>query len=121
MMVGPGRAFDTDRYFMICSNVIGGCTGSSGPGSVDPSTGREYGLRFPVVTVPDMVRAQKLLLDHLGDRRLLSVAGGSMGGMQALQWVTAYPEMVASCIPIATHIVTHPCRSPSTKSGVRQS
>jgi homoserine O-acetyltransferase/O-succinyltransferase len=102
MMVGPGRAFDTDRYFMICSNVIGGCKGSSGPGSIDPATGREYGLRFPVVTVPDMVRAQKMLLDHLGIERLLSVAGGSMGGMQALQWVTAYPDQVASCITIAT-------------------
>jgi homoserine O-acetyltransferase len=102
MMIGPGRAFDTDKYFMICSNVIGGCSGSSGPGSIDPATGREYGLRFPVVTVPDMVRAQKLLLDHLGIERLLTVSGGSMGGMQALQWVTGYPEMVASCIPIAT-------------------
>ena len=102
MMVGPGRAFDTSRYFMICSNVIGGCKGSTGPADIDPATGREYGLRFPVVTVPDMVRAQKLLVDHLGIERLLSVAGGSMGGMQALQWVTAYPEMVASCIPIAT-------------------
>lgn len=102
MMIGPGRAFDTDTYFMICSNVIGGCSGSSGPGSIDPATGREYGLRFPVVTVPDMVRAQKLLLDHLGIERLLTVSGGSMGGMQALQWVIAYPEMVTSCIPIAT-------------------
>jgi homoserine O-acetyltransferase/O-succinyltransferase len=102
MMVGPGRAFDTDRYFMICSNVIGGCKGSSGPGSTSPETGKEYGLRFPVVTVPDMVRAQKLLLDHLGIERLLSVAGGSMGGMQALEWVTTRPDMVASCIPIAT-------------------
>lgn len=104
MMVGPGKAFDTDRYFVLCSNVIGGCRGSSGPSSIDPDTGRPYGLRFPVVTLPDMVRAQKLLLDELGIRRLLTVCGGSMGGMQALQWVVAYPEMVASCIPIAcTH------------------
>lgn len=103
-MVGPGKAFDTDRYFIICSNVIGGCQGSSGPSSLHPSGDRPYGLRFPVVTLPDMVRAQKLLLDHLGIRRLLAVCGGSMGGMQALQWVCAYPEMVASCIPIAcTH------------------
>ena len=102
MMVGPGRAFDTDKYFMICSNVIGGCSGSSGPGSVDPTTGKEYGLRFPVVTVPDMVRAQKLLLDHLGIERLLTVSGASMGGMQGMEWVTAYPEMVASCILVAT-------------------
>ncbi len=104
IMVGPGKAFDTERYFVICSNVIGGCRGSSGPSSLDPETGSPYGLRFPVVTLPDMVRAQKLLLDRLGISRLLSVCGGSMGGMQALQWVVTYPEMVASCIPIAcTH------------------
>lgn len=100
-MVGPGKAFDTDRYFVICSNVIGGCQGSSGPSSLAPDTGRPYGLKFPVVTVPDMVRAQSLLVDHFGIERLLSVCGGSMGGMQALQWVTAHPERVASCIPIA--------------------
>jgi homoserine O-acetyltransferase len=102
IMVGPGRAFDTDKYFMICSNVIGGCKGSSGPGSVNPETGRPYGLRFPVVTVPDMVRAQVMLIDHLGIDRLLAVAGGSMGGMQGLEWITSYPERVASCIPIAS-------------------
>ncbi len=102
MMIGPGRAFDTDKYFVICSNVIGGCKGSTGPGSIDPETGRPYGLRFPVVTVPDMVRAQKLLIDSLGIDRLLGVCGGSMGGMQALAWMTEYPESVASCIPIAT-------------------
>lgn len=100
-MVGPGKAFDTDKYFVICSNVIGGCQGSSGPSSIDPTTGRPYGLRFPVVTVPDMVRAQALLIDYLGIERLLCVCGGSMGGMQALEWVVAYPERVASCIPIA--------------------
>jgi homoserine O-acetyltransferase/O-succinyltransferase len=102
ILVGPGRAFDTDKYFLICTNVIGGCKGSSGPGSPHPDDGRPYGLRFPVVTVPDMVRAQKLLLDQLGIERLLGVSGGSMGGMQALEWVTAYPEAVASCIPIAS-------------------
>jgi homoserine O-acetyltransferase len=100
-MIGPGKGFDTDRYFVISSNVIGGCKGSSGPSSIDPATGREYGLRFPMVTVGDMVRAQKLLVDHLGIDRLLSVAGGSMGGMQALEWTVAYPEQVASCIAIA--------------------
>jgi len=100
-MIGPGKGFDTDRYFVVCSNVIGGCKGSSGPISINPATGREYGLDFPVVTVGDMVRAQKLLIDHLGIERLLSVSGGSMGGMQALQWAVAYPEAVASCIPIA--------------------
>jgi len=102
IMVGPGRGFDTDRYFVVCSNVIAGCRGSSGPGTIDPATGRPYGLRFPVVTVPDMVRAQELLLRHLGIERLLAVSGGSMGGMQALQWATAYPERVAACIPIAS-------------------
>ena len=101
-MIGPGRAFDTDRYFVICTNVIGGCKGSSGPSSTNPETAEPYGLRFPVVTVPDMVRAQAMLLDELGIYRLLSVCGGSMGGMQALQWVIAYPERVASCIPIAS-------------------
>lgn len=101
-MIGPGRAFDTDRYFVICPNVIGGCKGSSGPSSINPDTGEPFGLRFPVVTVPDMVRAQAMLLDELGIERLLAVCGGSMGGMQALQWVLAYPEQVASCIPIAS-------------------
>ncbi len=100
-MIGPGKGFDTDRYFIICSNVIGGCKGSSGPISLNPATGREYGLEFPLVTVADMVRAQKLLIDRLGIERLLSVAGGSMGGMQALQWAVSYPDSVASCIPIA--------------------
>ena len=101
MMVGPGKGFDTDRHFVICSNVIAGCKGSTGPSSIDPATGTEYALRFPVVTVADMVRAQKELLDTLGIKRLLAVCGGSMGGMQALQWAVAYPEMVASCIAIA--------------------
>jgi homoserine O-acetyltransferase len=100
-MIGPGKGFDTERFFVICSNVIGGCKGSTGPSSVNPATGREYGLEFPLVTVGDMVRAQKLLTDHLGIERLLCVSGGSMGGMQALQWAVAYPEAVASCVAIA--------------------
>jgi homoserine O-acetyltransferase len=100
-MIGPGKGFDTDRYFVICSNVIGGCKGSTGPNSIDPATGKEYGLAFPLVTVGDMVRAQKLLVEHLGITRLLCVCGGSMGGMQALQWAVAHPEAVASCIAIA--------------------
>jgi homoserine O-acetyltransferase len=100
-MIGPGKGFDTDRYFVICSNVIGGCKGSSGPNSMNPATCKEYGLDFPLVTVGDMVRAQKMLIDHLEITRLLSVCGGSMGGMQALQWAVAYPEAVASCIAIA--------------------
>jgi len=100
-MIGPGKGIDTNRYFVICSNVIGGCKGSTGPSSINPATGREYALEFPVVTVPDMVRAQKLLIDYLGIERLLAVVGGSMGGMQALQWAVSYPEAVASCIAIA--------------------
>jgi homoserine O-acetyltransferase len=101
-MIGPGKAFDTDRYFVICSNVIGGCKGSTGPSSLNPATGKPYGLDFPVITVKDMVDAQERLIDHLGIRRLLCVAGGSMGGMLVLQWVASYPDMVHSAIPIAT-------------------
>ena len=101
-MVGPGKAFDTDRYFMICSNVLGGCRGTTGPACVNPATGRPYAMTFPVVTVQDMVRLQKMLVDHLGIKRLLAVAGGSMGGMQALAWSVLYPDAVASVIPIAS-------------------
>jgi homoserine O-acetyltransferase len=99
--IGPGRALDTDRYFVICSNVLGGCSGSSGPGSVDPTTGRPYGLNFPVITVGDMVRAQKHLVAHLGIETLLSVIGGSLGGMQALQWAVDYPNLVQSIVVLA--------------------
>lgn len=101
-MIGPGKAFDTDKYFVVCSNVIGGCRGSTGPSSTNPRTGRPYGLSFPVVTIGDMVRAQVRLVDHLGINRLLAVTGGSMGGMQALEWAVSYPDRVASCIAIAT-------------------
>jgi len=101
-MIGPGKGFDTDRYCVICSNVIGGCKGSSGPSSINPATGKEYGVTFPFVTVGDMVRAQKLLVDHLRIPKLLAVAGGSMGGMQALEWAVAHPDMVSSCISIAS-------------------
>ncbi len=101
-MIGPGKGFDTDRYFIVSSNVIGGCKGSTGPSSINPATGREYGLQFPFVTVADMVRAQKLLLDHLGVERVLCVCGGSMGGMQALQWAVSYPDTVLSCIAMAS-------------------
>ncbi len=102
IMIGPGKAFDTDRYFVICANCIGGCQGSTGPGSVNPATGERYGLGFPVVTIRDMVETQRMLLDHLGIEKLLCVVGGSMGGMQALQWVVSYPERVELAIPIAT-------------------
>jgi homoserine O-acetyltransferase len=102
VMVGPGKAFDTNRYFIVCSNVIGGCMGSTGPKSINPATGERYGMTFPIITIGDMVNAQKLLMAHLGIPRWFLVTGGSMGGMQALQWATAYPELVANCIPIAT-------------------
>jgi homoserine O-acetyltransferase len=101
-MIGPGKAFDTDKYFVICSNVIGSCRGSTGPASIDPATGQPFGSRFPLVTVGDMVRCQRELLRHLGVERLLAVAGGSLGGNQALQWTVAYPELVAGCVAIAT-------------------
>jgi len=101
-MIGPGKAFDTNMYYVICSNVIGGCKGSTGPCSINIATGKPYAMNFPFITVPDMVNAQKHLMDFLGIKSLLSVTGGSMGGMQALQWVASYPEMVRSAIPIAT-------------------
>ena len=100
-MIGPGKAFDTDKYFVICSNVIGGCKGSSGPNSIDSNTGKPFGLSFPIVSIKDMVDAQKELIDFLGIEKLLSVCGGSMGGMQALQWAVSHPKMVVSCVPIA--------------------
>lgn len=100
--IGPGKAFDTRRYFVICSNVIGGCQGSTGPGSINPATGRPYGLSFPVVTIGDIVRAQRHLIDHLGIDQLLAVVGGSMGGMQALQWAVSYPQRVRAALPLAT-------------------
>ncbi|MFO0295640.1 MAG: homoserine O-acetyltransferase [Rhodospirillales bacterium] len=101
-LVGPGRVLDTDRFFVICANVIGGCMGSTGPWEADPATGRPYGLSFPVITIGDMVRAQKRLIDALGIESLFCVVGGSMGGMQVLQWAAAYPEQVFAAIPIAT-------------------
>lgn len=102
--IGPGKAFDTNRYFVICSNVLGGCRGSTGPSSIDPATGKPFGLKFPIITVGDMVRAQRQLIDHVGITQLLAVAGGSMGGMQTLEWATRYPEAVRSAIVIAaTH------------------
>jgi homoserine O-acetyltransferase/O-succinyltransferase len=101
-MIGPGKAFDTNKYFMICSNVLGGCKGSTGPASINPVTGKPYGCAFPFITIGDMVRLQGKLIDHLGIERLLAVAGGSMGGMQALEWAVAFPERVVAAIPIAT-------------------
>jgi homoserine O-acetyltransferase len=101
-MVGPGKPIDTDRFFVVCSNVIGGCMGSTGPASVNPATGETYDTEFPVVTIGDMVRAQKLLIDHLGIGVLLAVVGGSMGGMQVLGWASLFPERVFSVMPIAS-------------------
>ncbi|HBF97662.1 MAG TPA: homoserine O-acetyltransferase, partial [Alphaproteobacteria bacterium] len=98
-IVGPGRPVDTDRYFVICANVLGGCIGSSGPTSINPATGAPYGLDFPVITIRDMVRAQARLVDHLGIDQLFCVIGGSMGGMQVLQWAASYPERVFSAVP----------------------
>ncbi len=101
-MIGPGKGFDTDKYFIICSNVVGGCQGSTGPSSINPKTGKPYGLSFPIITIGDMVRAQRQLVEHLGISKLLSVAGGSMGGMQTMEWMTRFPEMLQSAIVIAS-------------------
>jgi len=102
IMVGPGKGIDTDKYFVICSNILGSCKGSTGPCTYNPKTVEPFGLDFPVVTIGDMVKAQKALLDHLGIQKILSIIGGSIGGMQVLEWSVKYPEMVVSAIPLAT-------------------
>ena len=101
-MIGPGKAFDTSKYFIICSNILGGCKGTTGPSSINPETGKRYGLDFPIISISDMVNVQRHLIDHLKIDRLLSVAGGSMGGMQSLEWLTAHPDRLKSAIVIAT-------------------
>ncbi len=101
-LIGPGKPIDTNRFFVICPNILGGCMGSTGPASIDPKTGKPYGLNFPVITIGDMVNAQARLIDHLGIDQLFSVIGGSMGGMQVLEWAASYPERVFSAVPIAT-------------------
>lgn len=101
-LIGPGKAIDTNRYFVVCCNILGSCMGSTGPSAMNPKTGTPYGLDFPMVTIGDMVQAQKILLDHLGISQLLAVIGGSVGGMQVLEWCTRFPQMVRAAIPIAT-------------------
>ncbi len=102
IIIGPGKSLDTRRYFIICSNIIGGCKGSTGPSSINPETDKPYGLDFPIITISDMVNAQKKLIDYLQIKQLFAVIGGSMGGMQVLQWSVSYPYMVRLAIPIAT-------------------
>ena len=119
--IGPGKAFDTNRFFVICSNIIGSCYGSTGPGSINPATGKPYGLSFPVVTIGDIVRAQERLIDHLGIERLLCVVGGSMGGMQALEWAAHHPERIRAAIPLATTRAATLCTSRSARWGARPS
>ncbi|MFO7760863.1 MAG: homoserine O-acetyltransferase [Desulfobia sp.] len=101
-MIGPGKGIDTNRYFVICTNILGSCRGTTGPASIHPENGKPYSLDFPIVTIGDMVRVQKALLDHLGINKVLTVIGGSIGGMQVLEWCLRYPEMVVSAIPLAT-------------------
>jgi homoserine O-acetyltransferase len=107
-MIGPGKAFDTDRFFVVSSNLLGGCRGTTGPSSTNPATGRAYGSDFPVITVADMVRAQRALLNELGITRLAAIAGGSLGGMQALEWAVLYGDQVDAIIPIASTHALHP-------------
>jgi homoserine O-acetyltransferase len=107
-MIGPGKAFDTDRYFVISTNLLGGCRGTTGPSSLDPATGRPYGPDFPVITVADMVRTERAFLDVLGIERLAAVAGGSLGGMQAFEWAIMFPDQVDAVVAIASTHALHP-------------
>ncbi|MHA1835468.1 MAG: homoserine O-acetyltransferase MetX, partial [Candidatus Odinarchaeia archaeon] len=108
LMIGPNKAFDTYKYFVICSNVLGGCKGTTGPSSINPETNKPYGLDFPIITIEDMVKVQKKLIDFLGIEKLYAVAGGSMGGMQVLQWLVSYPENIRKAIVIATSAKSSP-------------
>jgi homoserine O-acetyltransferase len=107
-MIGPGKAFDTDRFYVVATNLLGGCRGTTGPSSTDPATGRPYGADFPVITVADMVRTERAFLDELGIERLAAVAGGSLGGMQALEWAILFPEQVDAVVAIASTHALHP-------------
>jgi homoserine O-acetyltransferase/O-succinyltransferase len=107
-MIGPGKAFDTDRYFVISTNLLGGCRGTTGPSSLDPATGRPYGSDFPVISVADMVRTERAFLDELGIERLVAVAGGSLGGMQAFEWAIAFPDQIDAVVAIASTHALHP-------------
>ncbi len=118
-MIGPGKAFDTEKFAIVCSNVIGGCKGSTGPTSVNPETGKPYGAHFPFVTITDMVNAQKRLIDHLGIKYLFAIVGGSMGGMQVLQWCVSYPDKVRLAIPIATTARSSPMQIAFNEVGRR--
>ena len=108
IIIGPGKALDTEKYFIICSNVLGGCKGTTGPSSINPDTGKEYGIEFPVVTIKDMVNVQKKLIDSFGIDQLYAVIGGSMGGMQVLQWMVSYPSMMKKAVPMATSAMSSP-------------
>ena len=108
IVIGPGKAIDTEKYFVICSNVLGGCKGTTGPSSINPETDKEYGLDFPVITIGDMVKVQKKLIDHLKISQLYAVIGGSMGGMQVLEWMVSYPKMMKKAMPIATAAMSYP-------------
>ena len=108
IVIGPGKAIDTEKYFVICSNVLGGCKGTTGPSSINPKTGKEYGIEFPVITIKDMVTVQKKLIDSFKIEQLYAVIGGSMGGMQVLQWMVDYPDMMKKAVPIATAAMSSP-------------
>ncbi|MGB7291097.1 MAG: homoserine O-acetyltransferase [Thermodesulfobacteriota bacterium] len=119
VMIGPGKAFDTGKYFVICANLLGSCYGTTGPSSINPETGKPYGLSFPLVTIRDMVRTQRELMDHLGIRRIRAITGGSMGGMQAIEWALLYPQLVDSIILIATAARSTPQSIAMHKVGLR--
>lgn len=119
VMIGSGKAFDTDKYFVVCSNILGSCYGTTGPSSINPETGKQYGMTFPVVTIRDMVNVQKALVDHLEIKGLKAVVGGSMGGMQAIEWALLYPDIVDSIILIASGAVSNPQSIAIHKVGIR--